>query len=280
MKKIITSTTLVLLVFFSVSTMTFARGGKGKGKGCQNNNNQPISYVDKLKLSDEQVSKITVLIQKDNTSTKTLHDKIRTNFTALREMEWSKSFNQTNADKIRKEMSEAQATMQTNHQKLSVDIRSLLTIDQQNLFVSIGGCLNYGVCGGGCSRGQSSLSSYPINFVVQLTLTDDQINKIIPLIQKDNASSNTLQEKIQNNFSTLREMEWSKSFNQTNADKLLQEINESKSNMRTNHQKLNQDINILLTTAQQKIFSQLGGCLGLGLGTGTGCGRNVCPSKP
>jgi Spy/CpxP family protein refolding chaperone len=277
MKKMISSTTLVLLVFLSVSTMTFARGGRGNGKGCQNNNNQPISYVEKLKLTDEQVSKITVLIQKDNGETKILQDKIRTNFTTLREMEWSKSFDQTIADKLRKEMSEAQGTMQTNHQKLNVDIRSLLTTDQQNLFISIGGCLNYGVCGGGCSRGQSNLSSSPINFVVKLTLTDDQINKIFPLIQKDNASTTTLQDKIHHNFTTLREMEWSKSYSQTTADKLLQEINDSKTTLRNNHQKLNQDITLLLTPAQQKIFAQLGGCLGLGLGTGTGCGRNGCP---
>lgn len=274
MKKFLSSTTLVLLVFLSISTMAFARGGKGNGKGCQNNNDQPISYVEKLKLTDDQINKIAVLIQKDNSVTKTQQDKIRTNFTALRQMEWSKSFDQTTANKLLKELSEAQATMQANHQKLNGDIRSLLSIDQQNLFVRIGGCLNYGVCGGGCSRGQSNRSSSPVNFVVTLTLTNDQINKIIPLIQKDNTSITVLQDKIHYNFTTLREMEWTKSFNQTNADKLLQEINDSKTTLRTNHQKLNLDISLLLTPTQREIFDKLGGCLGVGLGTGMGCGRN------
>jgi len=105
------------------------------------------------------------------------------------------------------------------------------------------------------------------------------ISSTTVLIQKDNASTKILHDKIRTNFTILREMEWSKSFSQTIADKLLQEINDSKIILRTNHQKLNQDITLLLAPSQQKIFDQLGGCLGLGLGTGTGCGRNACPSK-
>lgn len=277
MKKIISCSVFVAILFLSFSTMTFARGGKGNGRGCQNNTNQLISYVVTLKLTDDQVSKINVLIQKDNTVSKTFHDKIQTNFTALREMEWSKNFDKTKADKLLKEMSNAQASMKANHQKLNLDIRSLLTVDQQNLFTGIGGCINYGLCGGGCTRGQINSSSIPINFVAKLSLKDDQVGQIKALIQKDNTITIVLQDKIHNNFALLREMEWSKTFDKTKADKLLKEIDDAKNSMRTNHQKLNLDINSLLTPAQQKIFADLGGCLGLGLGNGIGCGRGGCP---
>jgi len=88
MKKILTVTgvvALTLLIAFGTTQMIFAKGGMGNRNGGSGNrsgiNNQPVSFVDKLKLNDDQIAKINALIKNDNTSSKTLQDKIRTNRT-------------------------------------------------------------------------------------------------------------------------------------------------------------------------------------------------------
>jgi Spy/CpxP family protein refolding chaperone len=277
MKKGIISCALAIGLLLGVSSVTFARGGRGNGQGCQNSiSSQPINYVETLKLSDDQVNKIKSLIQKDNTASKTLQDKIQTNFTLLREMEWSKNFDKAKADQWLKEMNASQASMQANHQKLNADIRSLLTSDQQNNFNAFGGCIGYGICGGGCTRGSGNTTvvSTPINYVEKLKLTDVQVNSVKALFQKDNVNMKALQDKIHTNFALLREMEWSKNFDKTKANNWLKEINDARTSMQTSHQKLNLDIRSLLTADQSKIFSDLGGCIGYGVcGGGTGCGR-------
>lgn len=155
MKKVIVYALLALMVIIGSYQLVSAKPGNGGGNGAGNgsctpgSNRQPISYVEKLKLTEEQVSKIGILIKNDNTASLALHQKIQTNNNLLREMEWSKSFNQENADKLIKEIQDARTTMQTNHQNLFADIRALLTADQQKIYDELGGgCTGSGSCDG------------------------------------------------------------------------------------------------------------------------------------
>jgi Spy/CpxP family protein refolding chaperone len=151
MKRMIAYTTLALVLIAGSYQLVFAKPSTGKGNGnCTQN--QAINYVEKLKLTDDQISKISVLIQKDNTTNKTLHEKIQTAMTSLREMEWSKNFKQATVDQLIKDRDDARTAMQTNHQKLITDIKALLTADQQKLFEDLG----FGCIGGGCGGGNGS----------------------------------------------------------------------------------------------------------------------------
>jgi Spy/CpxP family protein refolding chaperone len=151
---------LALVLTFGTTQMIFARGGIGNkngGGGYKNSTNyQPVSYVEKLKLTDNQTNKINDLIKNDNISSKILQDKIRTNMSLLREMQWSKNFDQANADKLLKEINESRTTLQTNKQKLNMDIRALLTTEQISLYKSLYRDQGFGNCDGsryGCGCG-------------------------------------------------------------------------------------------------------------------------------
>jgi len=151
MKKLLIYATLAMVLVVGSYQLVSAKpgngSGKGSGRGCTTS--QPVSYVEKLKLSDDQVSKISVLIQKDNASSKLLHEKMQTTMNALREMEWSKNFLQANADQLIKDIADSRTSMQANHQKLYADIKATLSADQQKLFDELGftGCGN-GNCSG------------------------------------------------------------------------------------------------------------------------------------
>lgn len=164
MKKLIIYTTLAMVLVVGSYQLVSAKPGNGSGnpsgRGCSTS--QPVSYVEKLKLTDDQISKISLLIQKDNATSKLLHEKMQTLMNTLREMEWSKNFLQANADQLVKDIADARTTMQTNHQKLYAEIKALLTADQQKLFDELGfsGCTT-GNCpgdgtgsGSGCGKGK------------------------------------------------------------------------------------------------------------------------------
>jgi len=154
MKKLIVYTTLALLLIVGSYQLVFAKPGRGNDQERGYILSQAIGYVEKLKLTEEQVSKISVLIQKDNTTSKMLFEKMQASRSVLRELEWSKSFVQANVDKLIKEITDTRTTMQANRQKLYTDINTLLTVDQQKLFADLGFGCGSGSCGqGGCGNG-------------------------------------------------------------------------------------------------------------------------------
>ena len=95
-----------------------------------NNKNQILDYAVKLKLTDDQASKINTLIKNDDISLKALQDKIQANMLQIREMEWSKNFVQATIDKLQKEINDSRNTLKLNQQKLKVDIQAILTSEQ------------------------------------------------------------------------------------------------------------------------------------------------------
>ena len=136
MKKWFMYTALALILVLGSYQLVMARPGQGAGKGgnppCENR--QPISFVQELKLTDDQVSKITVLIQNTNTASDVLEDKMQTSRNNLQVLQWSKDFSTEKADAIIKVMQDSMAQRQLLEQKLMVDIKSLLTTEQLQLF--------------------------------------------------------------------------------------------------------------------------------------------------
>jgi Spy/CpxP family protein refolding chaperone len=113
-----------------------ARPGQGGGNPGNSpaGKFQPISYVQELKLTDDQVSKIAVLIKNNQTASAVLEDKMQINRDSLQTLQWSKDFMQEKVDAITKEMKDTMAQRQLLEQKLMVDIKSLLTTEQLQLF--------------------------------------------------------------------------------------------------------------------------------------------------
>jgi Spy/CpxP family protein refolding chaperone len=154
MKKLIVYATLAMVLIVGSYQLVFAKQGNGSSSGTSRGctSSQTVGYVEKLKLTDDQIGKINTLIQKDNTSSKFLHEKMQASMNSLREMEWSKNFVLANAEKLIKDRDDARATLQTNQQKLYEDIKALLTADQQKLF----GELGFSGCGNGSCSGDGS----------------------------------------------------------------------------------------------------------------------------
>jgi Spy/CpxP family protein refolding chaperone len=95
---------------------------------------EPISFVAELKLTDDQVSKIGVLVSNNNTATEALEDKMHASRNQLETLQWSKDFTKEKADALIKTMQDSMANRQLLEQKLMVDIKSLLTTEQLAIF--------------------------------------------------------------------------------------------------------------------------------------------------
>lgn len=138
MKKLYLYTALALIIVLGSYQLVMARPRQGRGGNPQGNNNRPpISYVQALQLTDEQVSKIGALIQANTTLCAPLEDKIQENTHKMQALEWSKDFSQANVEKIMKDMRDTMALLQLNHEKLNLDIRFLLTPDQLQKYMEI-----------------------------------------------------------------------------------------------------------------------------------------------
>jgi Spy/CpxP family protein refolding chaperone len=136
MKKWFMYTALALILVLGSYQLVMARPGQGAGKGGNppNENRQPISFVQELKLTDDQVSKIEAFIQKTNQESAVLEDNMQTSRNNLQVLQWSKDFSTEKADAIIKVMQDSMAKRQLLEQKLMVDIKSLLTTEQLALF--------------------------------------------------------------------------------------------------------------------------------------------------
>ena len=127
-------TALALIIILGTYQLVMAKPGKGKGNTPQPNRNMPISYVQELKLTDDQVTKITGIIQNNNTACAVLEDKIQLNRDKLQVLQWSKNFSKENVDAIAKEMKDTMTQIRLNNEKLIVDIKAQLTLEQVQVF--------------------------------------------------------------------------------------------------------------------------------------------------
>lgn len=129
-------TALALILVLGSYQLVMARPGQGGGKGGNppNENRQPISFVQELKLTDDQVSKIGVLVSNNNTATAVLEDKMQASRNELQMLQWSKDFTTEKADAMIKTMQDSMAKHQLLEEKLMVDIKGLLTTEQLDLF--------------------------------------------------------------------------------------------------------------------------------------------------
>ena len=136
MKKMFMYAVLALIVVIGTYQIVMAgpRGGCGNGENPPTGIHQVISFVKELKLTDDQVIKITALIQTHETSSTILEEKSQTNKNKLELLQWSKDFTTEKAEAIQKEMQDSMTQMQLLEQKLMVDIKSLLTTEQLELF--------------------------------------------------------------------------------------------------------------------------------------------------
>ena len=129
-------TALALIVVLGSYQLVMARPGQGAGNGGNPSANrlQPIGYVQELALSDDQLNKITVLIQNNNTACAVLEDKMQSTKNSLQALQWSKEFTQEKATIMTKAMQDSMTQMQLLKQKLMVDIKGLLTTEQLSIF--------------------------------------------------------------------------------------------------------------------------------------------------
>lgn len=136
MKKWFMYTTLALILVLGSYQLVMARPGQGAGKGGTppNENRQPISFVQELKLTDDQVSKIGVLIQKTNQESAVLEDNMQSSRNNMQVLQWSKDFTTEKAEAMIKTMQDSMSSRQLLEQKLMVDIKGLLTTEQLALF--------------------------------------------------------------------------------------------------------------------------------------------------
>jgi len=135
MKKLYTYTALALIVILGSYQLVMARPGKGNGDGPPpDEKRMPISFVQELKLTDDQVSKITALIQTKNTNCAVLEDKMQENKKKMELLQWSKDFSQEKVDAIIKEIKDTMTQLMLNHEKLNVDIKAQLTLEQVQIF--------------------------------------------------------------------------------------------------------------------------------------------------
>jgi Spy/CpxP family protein refolding chaperone len=136
MKKMFVYTALALIVVLGSYQLVMARPGQGGGNGGNPpaGKFQPISFVQELKLTDDQVSKIGVLVSNNNTATAALEDKIQASRNELQMLQWSKDFTKEKVDAITKSMKDSMSSRQLLEQKLMVDIKGLLTTEQLTLF--------------------------------------------------------------------------------------------------------------------------------------------------
>lgn len=132
MKKIFTYTALALIVILGSYQLVMARPGQGRNNppGNPGQERGPISFVQALGLSDDQVAKIGALIQNNNTVCQPLQDKIQAAKNNLAALEWSKDFSPEKVEALMKEMRDTMTTLQLNHEKLNVDIKLQLTTEQ------------------------------------------------------------------------------------------------------------------------------------------------------
>ena len=136
MKKMFLYAALALIVVVGSYQFVMARPGHGGGNGGNPpmERRQPISFVTELKLTEDQVSKISTLIQNQQTACTALEDKMQTSRNSLELLQWSKDFTAEKAEAIEKTMQESMSQHQLLQQKLMVDIKSLLTTEQLALF--------------------------------------------------------------------------------------------------------------------------------------------------
>jgi Spy/CpxP family protein refolding chaperone len=173
MKKIFVYTALALIVTLGSYQLVMARPGQGK----ENPGNspaaifQPISYVQELKLTDDQVNKIGVLISNNNTAAAVLEDKMQANRDSLQILQWSKDFTQAKVDVITKEMQDTMAQVQLLKEKLMVDIKSLLTTEQLGLFNKLHAGNGKGP-GQGQNPGQGRQSPMVTGTMINMNLMD------------------------------------------------------------------------------------------------------------
>jgi Spy/CpxP family protein refolding chaperone len=138
MKKLYTYTALALIVILGSYQMVMARPGQEKGGDKPGNNNRPpISFVQALQLTDDQVGLITVLIKNNNTACTILEDKMQANKDSMQLLEWSKDFSPEKVEALMKDTRDTMTKLQLNHEKLMVDIKLLLTTEQLQKFNQI-----------------------------------------------------------------------------------------------------------------------------------------------
>lgn len=136
MKKMFVYTALALIVVLGSYQLVMAKPGQGGGKpgNPPAAKFQSIGYVQELKLTDDQVNKIGVLIANNNTATAILEDKNQASKNELQTLQWSKDFTKEKVDAIAKTMKDSMTNRQLLEQKLMVDIKNLLTTEQLVLF--------------------------------------------------------------------------------------------------------------------------------------------------
>ena len=135
MKKLYTFTALALIVILGSYQLVMARPGKGNGDAPPpDEKRMPISFVQELKLTEVQISKITPLIQANNVTCTLLEDKMQANKKQMELLQWSIDFSQEKVDAIIKEMKDTMTQLMLNHEKLNVDIKAQLTLEQVQIF--------------------------------------------------------------------------------------------------------------------------------------------------
>jgi len=137
MKKLYMYTALALIVILGSYQLVLARPGQGNGPNQPGNGRGPISYVQALELTDDQITKIGALIQANTILCAPLEDKIQENTHKMQALEWSKDFSPENVQNLMKDMRDTTMKLQLNHEKLNLDIRFLLTPDQLQKFMEI-----------------------------------------------------------------------------------------------------------------------------------------------
>lgn len=142
MKKLVIYGTLALVLVLTASQLVFAGPKNGKGGNCGGgmSNRGAINWVSELKLTDDQVTKIQGILQKDAADTEALYNTLHKTQTELRNLGWSKNYSEDKINALQDTIQKTHESIQASHQTAMKEIYALLTDAQKKIYDDKGGC--------------------------------------------------------------------------------------------------------------------------------------------
>lgn len=144
MKKFALYVSIALALVLTASQLVFAGpGNPGQGNGDRQypgGVNSAINWVAELKLTDDQIAKISTLLTKNETDTAALHLTLQKTMTELRNLGWTKHYSEAKVTALQDTLQKTHEAIQTSHQTMVEAIYALLTEAQKKIYDEKGGC--------------------------------------------------------------------------------------------------------------------------------------------